>query len=159
MLEAIAVYVRKYGDEVSLAIVGEGEIRPAVQSQIKRLGLGDVVTLHGRLHGEALQSAYADSDLLLLTSANESFGLVFIEAMTKGLPIVSVNIPAVRNVVINGVNGLLAESTPETVAAAIHTLLVDKVLYSAVSRNNLAKSRDYGWKAIAEDLASVYDAV
>ncbi|MGO8882298.1 MAG: glycosyltransferase family 4 protein [Streptosporangiaceae bacterium] len=159
MLEAIAVYVRKYGDEVSLAIVGEGEIRPAVQSQIKRLGLGDVVTLHGRLHGEALQSAYEDSDLLLLTSANESFGLVFIEAMTKGLPIVSVNIPAVRNVVINGVNGLLAESTPETVAAAIHTLLVDKVLYSAVSRNNLAKSRDYDWKAIAEDLASVYDAV
>lgn len=159
MLEAIAVYVRKYGNDVSLTIVGEGEIRSAVQSQIDRLGLGDIVVLHGSLHGEALQSVYEDSDLLLLTSTNESFGLVFIEAMTKGLPIVSVNIPAVRNVVINGVNGLLAESTPEDVAAAVHTLLVDNALYSAVSGSNLAKSRNYDWKVIAENLATIYDAV
>jgi len=159
MLAAIAVYLRRYGNDISLAIVGEGEARRAVESQIDDLGLRDVVALHGSLHGAALQSAYEDSDLLLLTSTNESFGLVFIEAMTKALPIVSVNIPAVRNVVINGVNGLLAESTPEAVADAIHTLLADKDLYSSVSRNNLATSRDYDWKVIAENLATIYDSV
>ena len=157
MLEAVAAYVRKYGDDVRLMIVGEGEIKPAVQSQIDRLGLGDIVKLRGSLHGAAVQSAYEDSDLLLLTSTNESFGLVLIEAMTKGLPIVSVNIPAVRNVVTSGVNGLLVEPVPGAVAAAIHTLLVDRSLYSAVSRNNLAKSRDYGWEVIAEEIARVYD--
>jgi glycosyltransferase involved in cell wall biosynthesis len=157
MLDAIAVYVRKYGDNVRLMIVGEGEAKAAVRSQIDRLGLGDIVSLRGPLRGAAVQSAYEESDLLLLTSTNESFGLVLIEAMTKGLPIVSVNIPAVRNVVSSGVNGLLAEPIPAAVADAIHTLLTDGALYSAVSRNNLAKSRDYDWEVIAEEIASVYD--
>ena len=159
MLDAIAVYLREYGNEVRLSIAGEGEKLLAVLSQIDRLGLGDVVKLHGRVDGEALESLYELSDVFLLTSMNESFGLVFIEAMTKGLPIVSVNIPAVRNVVANGVNGLLVDSTPEAVAGALHTLLADKALYSAISKNNLAKSLDYDWKNIAEQFVMLYDSV
>jgi glycosyltransferase involved in cell wall biosynthesis len=151
--------VRKYGSDVSLSIVGEGELRPTVQSQIDRLGLGNIATLRGALHGEALESAYEDADLLLLTSVNESFGLVLVEAMTKGLPIVSVNIPAVRNVVVNGVNGLLAESAPQAVADAIHTILTDKALYSEVSGNNLAKARDYDWSTVAAELSAIYAKV
>jgi glycosyltransferase involved in cell wall biosynthesis len=158
MLEAIACYVKRHGSHLRLSIVGDGEMRSAVQSHIDRLALREIVTLRGPLHGEALQSAYEDSDLLLLTSTNESFGLVLIEAMTKGLPIVSVNIPAVRDVVMSGENGLLAESTPEAVADAIHTLLADEALYSEVSRNNLEKARDYEWNVVTNDLATVYDA-
>ena len=157
MLEAIAVYVRKHGDDVRLRIVGDGELKPAIQSQIERLGLGDIVILDGSLHGVEIQSVYEDSDLLLLTSTNESFGVVLVEAMTKGVPIVSVNIPAVRNVVTTGVNGLLTDPAPEALADAIHTLLLDRALYSAISRNNLAKSRGYGWAAITEEITAVYD--
>jgi glycosyltransferase involved in cell wall biosynthesis len=159
MLKAVACYLKKHGRHLRLSIVGDGEMRSAVQSQIDRLALGDVVTLRGRLHGEALQSAYEDSDLLLLTSTNESFGLVLIEAMTKGLPIVSVNIPAVRDVVVSGENGLLAEPTPEAVADAIYTLLADEALYSEISRNNLEKARDYDWSVVANDLSAVHDAL
>jgi glycosyltransferase involved in cell wall biosynthesis len=79
--------------------------------------------------------------------------------MTKGLPIVSVNIPAVRNVVVNGVNGLLAESAPQAVADAIHTILTDKALYSEVSGNNLAKARDYDWSTVAAELSAIYAKV
>jgi len=158
MLDAIAAYIRKHGEGLKLTIVGEGELRASIQSYINRLGLDSVVTLRGQLFGEALQSAYQDSDLFLLTSMSESFGVVFVEAMAKGLPIVSVNILAVRNVVINGINGLLAEPNPDAVADAMRMLLVDHELYSTVSKNNLLKARDYGWKPIAEALATVYDS-
>jgi glycosyltransferase involved in cell wall biosynthesis len=158
MLDAIALYVKRYGRHLALSIVGDGEMRSAVASQIGRLALTGIVTLRGPLHGEALQSAYEESDLLLLTSTNESFGLVLIEAMTKGLPIVSVNIPAVRDVVVSGENGLLAESTPEAVADAIHRLLTDGALYSEVSGNNLEKARDYDWSGVAKEISAVYDA-
>jgi glycosyltransferase involved in cell wall biosynthesis len=158
MLEAVAAYAARYGRAIRLSIVGDGELRSATRSQIGRLGLQDIVTLRGSLHGEGLQSAYEEADLLLLTSTDESYGLVFIEAMTKGVPIVSVNIPAVRNVVVSGVNGLLAEPAPEAVADAIHALLADRAFYAEVSGNNLAKARSLDWSAIAQDLAAVYDA-
>jgi glycosyltransferase involved in cell wall biosynthesis len=159
MLEAIAAYVRRYGDDVILSIVGEGELRPAVEAQIDRLGIAGNVILHGAMGGKPLESIYEDSDLFLLTSTGESFGIVLVEAMTKGLPIVSVDIPAVRNVVADGVNGLLAEPSPQRVADAIRRLLGDKELYSVVSRNNLTKSRGYGWKEIAEELTTIYESI
>ena len=159
MLDAMAAYVRRYGRDVGLVIVGDGETRADVRARITRLGLSDIVTLSGPKHGQELQSAYEQSDLLLLTSTNESFGLVLIEAMTKGLPIVSVNIPAVRNVVANGVNGILADPKADSLADAVNTLLANQDLYAMVSRNNLRTARGYGWQAVAQDMAAIYNSL
>lgn len=156
MLKAIAVYVSRYGSGVRLAIVGEGEARDAIRILISRLKLDDIVTMCGSLHGKELESVYEQSDLLLLTSINEALPLVLLEAMTKALPIVCVDIPEVRNVLISGANGLLAEPTPEALADAVHGLLTDRDLYSTASSNNLELSRSYGWEAIARDVAAIY---
>lgn len=159
LLRAVAAYREMYGTAPHLTVVGEGDMRPAIEAEISRLGLGPAVDLRGALQGAELETAYEASDLLVLTSIFESFGLVLLEAMTKALPIVSVNIPAVRNVVANGVNGLLAEPTPEALAAAIHALLADEVLYAKISMNNLSKSHDYTWDASAEQFSSIYEAL
>ena len=96
----------------------------------------------------------------MLTSNQESFGLVFIEAMTKGVPIVSVDIPAVRNVVTDGVNGILAQQDPESVADAIRAVLADPARYERMSKDNLAKARNYDWDAVASEMITkVYAAV
>lgn len=156
MLEAIAVYVNRYGSGVRLAIVGEGETRNAISVLISRLKLDGIVTMFGSLHGKELESVYEQSDLLLLTSINEALPLVLIEAMAKALPIVCVDIPELRNVVTSGTNGLLVEPTPEALADAIHRLLTDQDLYSMASRNNLELSRSYGWRGIARETAAIY---
>jgi glycosyltransferase involved in cell wall biosynthesis len=154
LLGAISVYVRKYGNNIQLTLAGNGELREELEAEAGRLGLAGIVTFAGALHGNALEAAYEESDLLVLTSTQESFGLVFIEAMTKGVPIVSMDISAVRNVVENGVNGVLAEQNPEAVADAIHTLLDDTELYEKVSRNNLAKARNYDWDVVTKEIMS-----
>lgn len=154
LLEAISIYVRKYGSNVRLALAGDGELRQELETLVRRLELSGNVAFLGALHADGLEAAYEESDLLVLTSTQESFGLVFIEAMTKGVPIVSVDIPAVRNVVENGENGLLAEQTPEAVADAIHTLLDDAALYGKVSENNLAKAQQYDWDIVAKEFMS-----
>jgi glycosyltransferase involved in cell wall biosynthesis len=115
--------------------------------------------MRGAVTGPELQSAYRQADLLLLTSVNESFGLVLVEAMTKALPIVSVNIPAVRNVMTDGVNGLMTDASPSALAEAIHTLLTDRDRYAAMSRNNLERARSYSWRAVAEQLVPVYQSI
>jgi glycosyltransferase involved in cell wall biosynthesis len=109
--------------------------------------------------GPELQSAYRQADLLLLTSVNESFGLVLVEAMTKALPIVSVNIPAVRNVMTDGVNGLMTDASPAALADAIQALLTDRDRYAAMSRNNLERARSYSWRAVAEQLVPIYQSI
>jgi len=157
LLQAVARYMERYDSNIQLTMVGEGELRPAIEAEIDRLGLATTAALRGAFYGEALESIYQASDLLLLTSFEESFPLVFIEAMTKALPIVSVNIPSVRNVVTSGVNGFLAEPTPEAVAEAIHSILTDKEFYAEVSRRNLAKSHDYRWNAVVEKISRIYD--
>ena len=159
LLESIATYVEKYGSNVELSIVGDGEDRRAVQLHVKQLGLSEVVTMCGPSHGEELESIYERSDLFILTSTRESFGLVLIEAMSKGVPIVCVNIPAVRNVVVNNLNGLLVESDPVALADAIRTLLVDEALYSKFSQNNLIKSCSFNWNAIAREFEMAYKSI
>jgi glycosyltransferase involved in cell wall biosynthesis len=158
LLESAEAYLARYGNDIMLTLVGDGPERVAVKSRIQQLGLNDVVTLPGAVTGSALESIYASSDLLMLTSVNESFGIVLIEAMTKGLPIISVNIPAVRNIVDHQVNGLLVEPDPAALADAVYKLLADDVLYPVISKNNLAASHLYNWKSIAQEFITVYDS-
>lgn len=159
LLRTIAAYRDKYGADIQLSIVGEGDLRGAIESEVSRLDIGSLVNLVGTLHGAALESMYEESDLFILTSVFESFGLVLVEAMAKALPIVSVYIPAVRNVVFDEENGLLVESTPEALADAVHRLLSDRDFYAKVSMNNLAASRRYTWGAVVDKISAAYDSI
>ena len=156
LLRAVAAYRDRYDSEFHLTIVGEGDMRPAIEAEIRRLKLEPLVTLAGARHGEALESSYEAADLLILTSVFESFGLVLVEAMTKALPVVSVNIPAVRNVVADGVNGLLVPSDPPSLADAIHALLSDRDLYAKISVNNLAAAHRYTWGSVVDKISAAY---
>lgn len=156
MIDSVAAYVQRHGRDIELLIVGDGELRGALEAQVARCGLGGIVTFRGAVHGAQLEALYQEADLFLLTSFRESFGLVLVEAMTKGLPIVGVNIPAVRNVAEDGVNGLLAEANPPAIADAIHRVLTDHQFYAAASSRNLAKARDFDWAVVARKLAAVY---
>ena len=158
LLDATAAYIRKRGD-AELRIVGDGEERSAVRSRIQQLGLANSVTMLGPVLGDELEFIYASSDIFIMTSVNESFGVVFVEAMTKGLPIVSVDIPAIRNVVNHGTNGLLAASDAASIAAAIRALSTNEILYSTISRNNLTKSQDYDSVKIAKKFMTLYESI
>jgi glycosyltransferase involved in cell wall biosynthesis len=159
LLRSIAAYRDKYGTDLQLSIVGDGDLRSAIESEIHQLDLGSMVRLVGAHYGDELESIYEESDLLILTSIFESFGLVLVEAMAKALPIVSVYIPAVRNVMLDEVNGLLVKSTPEALADAIHRLLTDSDFYAKVSVNNLAASHRYTWKSVVNKISAVYDSL
>jgi glycosyltransferase involved in cell wall biosynthesis len=156
LLEAVAAYRRRNRVPVRLTIVGDGALRDEILGQITRLGLDDIVTMAGPMRGAELEAAYEQADLMMLTSVNESFGIVLIEAMAKALPIVSVDIPAVRNVVTNGENGLLTVPSAEAIADAMDALLTDRELYASVSKNNLEKAPGFSWREIATELADLY---
>lgn len=93
-------------------LVGKSDAEPDTLSEIHRLRnqLGEKmnrVVIHGWLDTQALQKLYATSDIFVLPSFWEGYGIVFLEAMAWGLPIVSYNTGAIPEVVIDGKSGIL----------------------------------------------------
>jgi glycosyltransferase involved in cell wall biosynthesis len=72
-----------------LVLVGDGILRPTIEAEIARLGVGEAVTLAGRVDDEALVRHYQAADLFALpTQAYEGFGMVTLEALACGTPVV-----------------------------------------------------------------------
>jgi len=94
-----------------LKIVGSGDLRARYEEQTKHLRLDKQVEFVGNLGEPELIRAFQNADLFILpsTNGNEAFGLVLIEAMACGVPIIASNLPGVRQVFNDHVQGLLAE--------------------------------------------------
>jgi glycosyltransferase involved in cell wall biosynthesis len=131
-----------------LHVFGEGGQRPAIEAQIGRLGLRDRVILHGvvaRPH-----DALRQIDLLVLPSDAEGFGLVLIEAMAAGVPIVATDVPGIRDVVRHEQTGLLVPArSPASLAGAIARVMNDPALRERLVRDAAADvSERFGWDRV-----------
>jgi glycosyltransferase involved in cell wall biosynthesis len=89
--------------------------------------MSSAVTLHGSVSGPA--EALRGAELLVLPSQAEGFGLVLIEAMAAGVPVVATDVPGIRDVVRDGVTGILVPvGSPGALADAIRRVLEDQNL-------------------------------
>ena len=108
-----------------LALIGDGIERPALEAEIKRLGLTDRVTLCGQ-HPQPGQYLNA-FDVYTCSSVKEGFPFSILEAMAAGLPIVSTNVGGIPEMITSGATGVLVEpKNPPALADAIASLLADK---------------------------------
>jgi phosphatidyl-myo-inositol dimannoside synthase len=125
LLEAAAL-LRPRIPRARVRIVGKGpEWEDAVRLHA-RLGLGETVTLLGDVSRDRLAEEYVSADIFCLSSVQESFGIVFLEAMTAGLPVVACRAAAIPEVVEDGVTGLLVPPRdPAGLARALEALAVD----------------------------------
>jgi len=118
--------LRRRGIAFRLTIIGEGEERPALEALRASLGLDDVVDLPGAAPEAEVARALGRSDLFVLASVSEGFGLVLLEAMACGLPVVVPALNGLPEVVADGVEGrLFAPGSEADLAAAITALAAD----------------------------------
>ncbi|MDA3803110.1 MAG: glycosyltransferase family 4 protein [Patescibacteria group bacterium] len=106
LLEALSFLREK---DWKLTIVGDGELKEDYKLQAYQLGLDKKVNFAGKLSNEQLINTYQNSDLLILPSINknEAFGIVLIEAMACGVPVITSNLPGVRSVFEHEKQGLV----------------------------------------------------
>jgi glycosyltransferase involved in cell wall biosynthesis len=101
--------------------------------------------------------ALAACDVLCLPSTQESFGGVFTEAWSFGKPVVGCDIPAVREVIEHGRDGMVCPPDAESVAGALRTLLADESMRQALGARGRAKVEErYAWPRLAERTEAVY---
>ncbi|MHB1127159.1 MAG: glycosyltransferase [Bacillota bacterium] len=119
LLKALAV-VRERHPEVRCLIIGDGPQRPALEDQARALDLLETVSFLGYQPYESLPRWYAVADLLAAPSLREGFGLVALEAMATGVPVVAGRVGGLPEFVQDGVNGLLVNpGDPADLAAKI----------------------------------------
>ena len=106
--------------DIHLTIVGDGLEKPSLKAQIKSLDLGSVITLTGWLPQSEIEKYYYDSSLFIMTSKTEAFGLALTEAMSYGLPCLTLARTSGARSQITPENGiLLHEANPNLIAEKI----------------------------------------
>ena len=139
-----------------LALVGDGPYR----QQLERLFEGTPTTFVGYLAGEELASAYASGDAFLFPSSTETLGLVLLEAMAAGCPVVGARRGGIPDIVSDGVNGFLYDPDKEgSLTTAVANLLGETDTRRALRRAAREEAERWGWAAATEQLRGYYRQV
>lgn len=137
--------VAPIGDRVTLDIFGDGPDRERIEREIESTGC---VALRGAIRRP--QEALREIGLLVLPSEAEGFGLVLIEAMASGVPVIATDAPGIRDVVRHEVNGLLVPvGAPPALTAAIERVISDAGLRARLIEAGFRTVRErYTWDRV-----------
>jgi glycosyltransferase involved in cell wall biosynthesis len=130
-----------------LHIFGEGPERPRLEAIIRRIDEPGCVHLHGVISRP--QDALRQMDLLVLPSAEEGFGLVLIEAMAAGVPVITADSGGVLDIVQHEVNGLLAAPNAQAIRFQIQRVATDSTLRNRLIEAGLKTVREkFTWDIV-----------
>ena len=144
---------------VALTVHGEGAERPALEALAARLGITERVRFQGRLpRFEDALALRKQHQVFCLPSDSEGFGMVVIEAMGLGVPVVCTDLPVLREVA--GQAALFFRPGDATdLAAQLGRLLDDAALRAELSRRGRARAAAFDWARLAEAAEAVYARV
>jgi len=143
-----------------LILVGDGRLRAEAERLAGGVLLGRV-HFEGRVGHDRLPAYYASADLFCSPArGGEAFGMVLLEAMALGVPVVATDLPGHRCVVTSGADGILVpRRDSEALAAALRRLLADSGERRKLGANGLSKASRFGWDSIAARLEEIYRSV
>ena len=145
---------------VKVLVLGDGKLRKDYEKMVKALGLTGRVQFAGYVEAKLMVSYYNLADLFILPSINssEAFGIVLIEAMACGKPVLASNLKGVRSVVDVGINGLLVEpKNSRDIADKIKYLVNHPEKLRLFGENGLKSvEQKYRWSVIINNLEKVY---
>jgi glycogen synthase len=143
--------------DVGLVIGGDGSARPALTEQIERLGLTARVILPGRLSRGQVTWATRHASAFVLPSRVEPFGIVVLEAMDAGLPVIVSSHGGASEIVRHGVDGLVVDPfDPDALASALDQILADPGAAEGFITAGRARSAEFGWEPITDLYVALY---
>lgn len=136
-----------------LVVAGEGSARGRIEERIEALGLGDRVTLAGRVSDDELIGLYAGARGVLFVPYDEDYGYVTLEAFLARKPVVTASDSGgTLEFVIDEVNGLIAEPAAAAIADAVNRLGRDARLAARLGESGCERARTITWDGVVERL-------
>ncbi|XHU96238.1 MAG: glycosyltransferase [cyanobacterium endosymbiont of Rhopalodia gibba] len=142
--------------EARLAVVGDGPHREALKAHFA----GTKTNFVGYLQGLELAAAFASSDAFIFPSRTETLGLVLLEAMAAGCPVVAANSGGIPDIITDGVNGYLFEpADTDGAIVATQRLLAAKEEREKLRGNARLEAERWGWGAATRQLRDYYQKI
>ncbi|OPZ71490.1 MAG: D-inositol 3-phosphate glycosyltransferase [Firmicutes bacterium ADurb.Bin456] len=153
--------IKEHFGQVTLLVIGGGEERENLLSLAGELGIGKAVEFIAPLPHSKVMEYMSASDLFVLPSWLEGFGIVYLEAMAHGKPVIGVRGQGISDVIHHGINGLLVEPFDEHgLADAVLGLLKNQdYALSLGERARATVLKDYTWTGSAQKLLDLYQSL
>lgn len=150
---ALRALARVDPDDVEFLIAGTGRHEDRLRELAANLDISDRVQFLGYVEDDALPVLYSSADVFILPSQYEGFGLVLLESMACGTPVIGADAGGIPTAIEEG-TGYVADRNVEDVATAIQSL-VDET-HAELSKHALAHARDSSWVTVIDDVESAY---
>jgi glycosyltransferase involved in cell wall biosynthesis len=154
LLRALAAAVKAEA-RLTLRLVGDGELLANMRSLVGELGIHDHVEFVGHVHREALAPQYTDCDFLVISSDTETFGVVAIEAMSCGKPVLTTNCGGPQAIVTDPSLGMVVDRTEEGLRDGLLAMAARLPAFDA-GPIRAAAIREYSSKVVAGRLKAIY---
>lgn len=146
--------------DVDLVIVGVGPEHPRLEALAASLGLAERVRFLGWQPYHAVLSLYSQAQVFCLPSQDEGLGVVYLEAMARGVPIIGSEGEGIGDIITHGENGwLIPARNPGAIAAALKRLLTDEDLRSRLGRAGRETAEGLTWDRNAHRHLDLYREV
>ena len=142
----------------NLVLVGRGRMGEDLRNKVSGAGLEDRVDFRSNVSDEELRDLYSSS-IFTMPSAYEGQGIVYVEAMSCGAPVIGCDNSAIPEMIEDGINGYLIDRTSEALSSALESILKDDDLRESMSRSSREKAKDFDWDNIADETLGLYQGL
>jgi glycosyltransferase involved in cell wall biosynthesis len=157
----IRVFSRLNSQNLELKIIGGGN--PSLERELKSLcqdlKVEEKVIFEGEVNPVEISRYFKEGDIFFSTTAYEPFGIVFIEAMAAGLPIVAPRIGGIPDIVEDGTGFLVEPDDTDSMVQKLELLVKDKALRTSLGRNGVERSKDFDLSERIDSILNMYGSL
>lgn len=150
-LDLLLPALAKTSDDIRLVIVGEGQEKKQLEQQAKELGVDARIEFKGYVEGEPLRDLYSSSDVFILPTREDCFGLVILEAMCASLPVISSKYAdGAFDLVTEGESGYIVDpEDAEGFAKVIEDIFADESRLAAMGAKSYERAHEFAFSEVA----------
>ena len=159
IIKALAIIKKRGIEKVKLLIVGDGRKLDELKSLAATLGIKDEVIFTGAVNYQEIQNYYKVAYLFTIASTTETFGIVTVEALASGLPVLAVRAPGAVDILTDGIDGKLVDDDIEQIALALEEMIKKPELRDKLSVGAIKTSNKYSTDVISEKMLNLYHEI
>lgn len=142
-----------------LLIAGDGPEKKALENLVKKLNLTHKIIFLGLIDFKDVPSVYKEADVFVFASQTETQGMVVLEAMASGLPVLAAKDRVFQDVIESGQDGFLIEKNEDKFSKTLINLLKDENLRKLISQNAIKKAGKFSLEEIAGKFDTLYKSL